>query len=47
VERNRISSLQSHGKALEKESYYYYYYYFSVVAAVIETVMGFRPKQLL
>jgi len=37
VERNRISSLQSHGKALEKEcclsgvfcdSYYYYYYYY-------------------
>jgi len=25
----------------------YRYYYFSVVAAVIETVMGFRPKQLL
>jgi len=25
VERNRISSLHSHGKALEKECYYYYY----------------------
>jgi len=29
VERNRISSLHSHGKTLEKESYYYYYYFFT------------------
>jgi len=29
VERNRISSLQSHGKALENYYYYYYYYYYT------------------
>jgi len=32
VEKNCISSLQSHGKALKKECYYYNFYYYSMHA---------------
>ena len=36
VERNRISSLQSHGKSLEQERYYYHYYYYRVSVMALD-----------
>jgi len=36
VERNRISSLESHGKLLEKERYYYHYYYYRVSVMALD-----------